>query len=46
MYRVTLEFADGVKDVSACGDSTELQRDGRRVVATVNDVHEVIVVKY
>jgi hypothetical protein len=46
MYRVTLEFADDIKEVSACGDSTELQRDGRRVLATVNDVHEVVIVKY
>ena len=46
MYRVVVEFADDIKDASAFGNSTELQRDGRRVLATVNDVHEVIIVKY
>jgi hypothetical protein len=46
MYRVAMEFEDDIRGASACGESTELQRDGRRVLATVNDVHEVVIVKY
>jgi len=46
MYRVTVEFADPVKSASTFNKSTTLQRSSRRLVATVNDVHEVIIVKY
>jgi hypothetical protein len=46
MYRVSLEFAEPVKNASAFGKSTNLQQDGRRIVATVNDIHEIIIVRY
>jgi len=46
MYRVSLEFAEPVKHVSAFNKSTSLQQDGRRIVATVNDIHEIIIVRY
>lgn len=46
MYRVSLEFAEPVKNASALGKSTNLQQDGRRIVATVNDIHEIIMIRY
>jgi hypothetical protein len=46
MYRVSLEFAKPVKHVSAFNKSTNLKQDGRRIVATVNDIHEIIIVRY
>lgn len=46
LYRVSLEFAEPIKNASAFSKSTNLQQSGRRVVATVNDVHEVIIVRY
>ncbi len=46
MYRATIEFAGPIEEVSALDSSTALQRHGQHVVATINDVHEVIIVKY
>jgi hypothetical protein len=46
MYRVSLEFAKPVKHISAFNKSTSLQQDGRRIMATVNDIHEIIIVRY
>ena len=46
MYRISLEFAEPIKNASAFGKSTNLQQDGRHIVATVNDIHEIIVVMY
>jgi hypothetical protein len=46
MYRISLKFAEPVKNASAFGKSTNLQQDGQRIVATVNDIHEIIVVRY
>lgn len=46
IYRATLEFAEPVKMISALNKSTELRRRGQRLDATVNDVHEVLVVTY
>jgi hypothetical protein len=46
MYRVSLGFADPIKRASAFKNSTSLQQSGQCVVATINDVHEVIIVEY
>ena len=46
MYRVSLDFADFVKHASAFNKTTNLQQNGRRIVVTVNDIHEIIIVKY
>lgn len=46
MYRVSLEFAKPVMNASAFNKSTSLQQDGRRIVATINDIHEIIIVRY
>jgi hypothetical protein len=46
MYRVSLELAAPLKNASAFSRSTKLQQSGQRIVATVNDIHEVIMVKY
>ncbi len=46
MYRVALEFAADVRRAEAVDRSTVLKRKGRHVDATVQVVHEVIVVRY
>lgn len=46
MYRVSMEFADSIKYISAFNKSTNLQQRGQHVVATVNDIHEVIIIRY
>ena len=46
MYRVSLEFGEPFKYFSAFNKSTSLQQDGRRIMATVNDIHEIIIVRY
>jgi hypothetical protein len=46
MYRASMEFADPVKHASAFSESTNLRWNGRRIMATIDDVHEVIIVKY
>ena len=46
LYRVSLEFDEPVKNASAFGKSTKLQQYGQRIVATVNDIHEIIIVQY
>lgn len=46
LYCVTLALKDSIKQASAYNPTTELQRLGQRIVATVNDIHDVIIVKY
>jgi len=46
IYRVELEFADPIKNASAFNNSTNLQQNGQRIVATVNDIHEIIIIQY
>jgi len=46
MYRASLEFADPVKHASALNEATKLQQDGRCVRATINDIHEVVMIRY
>lgn len=46
MYRVSVESADPIKSVSALSQSTSLQQSGRRVMATVDDIHEIIMIRY
>jgi hypothetical protein len=46
LYRVSLTFRDPIKQASALGRSTEVKRRGRTVDATVDAIHEVIVVRY
>ena len=46
MYRVSVESADPIKSVSALNQSTSLQQSSRRVMATVDDIHEIIMIRY
>ena len=46
MYRVVLESHPPLKRAAAGNKSTVLKRRGPRVEATVNDLHEVIVLRY
>ena len=46
MYRVSLDFADSIKHISAFNKSTNLQQNGQRVVATISDIHDVIIIRY
>jgi len=46
MYRIGLDFKDSIKDAQALSPSTSLKRDGRKVKAVIDDIHEVIIVKY
>jgi hypothetical protein len=46
MYRAQLDLATPPKRASTWNKSTEIKRRGSRVEATVNDVHEVIELRY
>ena len=46
MYRVTIEFSERIKDARALDKSTQLKRRGGQVKATVNNIHEVLIVDY
>jgi hypothetical protein len=46
MYRVVIESNPPLKRAAAGNKSTLLKRRGQRVEATVNDVHEVVVLRY
>ncbi len=46
IFRAGITTREPVKDVSALNPSTELKRAGLRVEATINDIHEVIVLSY
>ena len=46
MYRVELDFERPIKHAEALNRSTSLKQEGRRIVAVVDDIHEVIIVKY
>jgi len=46
MYRVSLESSRRLKRVEALNPATTVKRPGNRVEATVNDVHEVLILSY
>ncbi len=46
MYRATVEFAESIKRAGAFNESTNLKRRGRRLEATVQDIHDVLIVNY
>ncbi len=45
-YRVTVECADPFRTVSAVNPSTEVRRSGHRIEATIQDIHETLVINY
>jgi len=46
MYRATIELAEPIKRATAFNRSTDLKRRGRRLEATINDIHDVLIVSY
>jgi hypothetical protein len=46
MYRVALICAHPIKGALACNNSTNLKQTRERVVATINDIHEIITIQY
>lgn len=46
MYRVTVEVNRPIKRATGLNKSTGLERRGNRVEATVDDIHEVLVIRY
>lgn len=46
MYHVTVELAKSIKRAVAFNKSTDLKRRGRRLEATVNDIHDMLIVSY
>lgn len=46
MYRATIEFAEPIKRATAFNESTDLRRRGRRLEATINEIHDVLIVNY
>jgi hypothetical protein len=46
MYRVVIESNHPLKRAAAGNKSTVLKRQGQRAEVTVNDVHEVVVLRY
>jgi hypothetical protein len=46
MYRISMEFSNPVKNVSSFNKSTNMQKTGQHVTATINDIHEIIIIKY
>ena len=45
-YRVTIELAESIKRATAFNKSTDLKQRGRRLEATINDIHDVLIVSY
>ena len=46
IYRATIEFAEPIKRATAFNRPTDLKRRGRRLEATINDIHDVLIVSY
>jgi hypothetical protein len=46
MFRAAITTREPLKDVSALNRSTEIKREGLRVEAIINDIHEVLVLSY
>ncbi len=46
MYRATIDFAEPIRRATAFHKSTNLQRRGRRLGATIEGIHEVLIINY
>lgn len=46
IFRVTIAVRDGVSHVTAANPVTKIERDGSVIRATIEDIHEVIVIEY
>ncbi|MBN1126708.1 MAG: hypothetical protein JXA82_17015 [Sedimentisphaerales bacterium] len=46
IYRVQLDFEQSIRHAEALSPSTSLKQEGRKIQAVIDDIHEVIIVKY
>ncbi len=46
MCRATLQVGSGIEGVEALNPSTTLRRNGSRIELVVNDIHEVVLIRY
>ena len=46
LFRAAITVRDGVKTAAALNPKTQLKSDGNRVEVTVEDIHEVVIVRY
>ena len=46
LYRVTVECAEPFRTVSATNPSTEVRQSGQRIEAMIQDIHEVLVIRF
>ncbi len=46
LYRVIVEFAEPIRQVTAFNPSTDIKQIGQRIEATIQDIHEVLIVQY
>ncbi|NIP22910.1 MAG: hypothetical protein GWN67_02840, partial [Phycisphaerae bacterium] len=46
MYRATVDTLLSIKQVAALNESTKLQQNDRCVEVIVNDIHEVVIIRY
>ena len=46
LYRVVIEFGRSIKRVETLDKSTSVKRRGRRIEATINRIHEILVIRY
>jgi hypothetical protein len=46
MYRAIIEFAEPIKRATTFNRSTDLKQGGRRLEATVQDIHDVLIINY
>ncbi|MBP7052901.1 MAG: beta-galactosidase trimerization domain-containing protein [Phycisphaerae bacterium] len=46
MYRATIEFAEPIRRATATNKSTKLARSDRRLELIVNDIHEIVIIRY
>ena len=46
IFRVSVELAEEPKGIEAVNPSTVLHRNGRKVEATIEDIHEILIVSY
>jgi hypothetical protein len=46
IFRTSVELAEEPKSIEAVNPSTVIRRNGRKVEATIEDIHEILIVSY
>ena len=46
LFRVTITIRDGIKSATALNPKTQVKSEGNRVQAVIEDIHEVIILRY